>query len=422
MRNNKICLAALLVCILLALLGCGKKRESTVLVDSSSYEISPETSPHPSGGPRQVIGEEVFPFTSEEADFYGGNAHPEDGSGGEGSPDGGISGTEGTGSGGESTVSSGESTDSRSEGKRKKPFFLDELFHREPTTLDDNEMEILRQARTVYVIMEEDTEIAKEKANSIQEGLQSFGCEVVVCFCERSKEKAEAAFMKAIGDGAGTVIFELPLTELSEECLESIRNASIRCICLGDMGPEGITPVATILPDESSGVRELAWLAAYTEEDGSYLYVGADSDLDDLAAQFDEVLDYTQMAKLTRADSMYYLTPDEAESYSKLADILYLYPDLRLVLCGPTIAASDASAVLAKLGRNDIKVYCMIGENNILELLTKGSVDAASVLEINSLTTAVMRAVDSLAEKGNAGDYALVYIPTIVREKTLEED
>ncbi|MGX8729223.1 MAG: hypothetical protein ACSW75_06600, partial [Lachnospiraceae bacterium] len=306
------------------------------------------------------------------------------------------------------------STDSKT---TEEESFLEQLFHREPTTLDDSELEILRQARLVYLVFRDDKHLSREKARKIRDLLQEVGCKVVVRFCREKAERAGEIFAEAAKEGAGTIILEYPKLELAEENLTPILDAGVRFISISDLHLSGFTPNAVMLPDETAAIRTLAEKAAAIFPNGSYLCTADTGWNTDLADQFDETLDvlgrpFARVAKYPE------LVPKEEGNVYGLSSMIKMYDDLRFVLCPNTSSAREAARVLKKLKRTDIGVLCLYGEGNILELIEKGYVQAAGVYDTDILASSVMNAFDSLAEKGNAGDYALCYINTVVRTST----
>ena len=399
--SRKIIKTFLFICVaVLFLAGCGAERESTVLVTDSSQSggkptgsaASEKTDSHPFG-----YGEEVEPFPE--------GSDPLSGKGTEES-----AGTEASGG----VEPAGETMSHTESGTKKKPSFLETLFHREPTTLDDSELEILRQARLVYLVFKEKKLFAREKAKKMRDLLRDVGCDVVVRFCGGESGKAGLAIADAVTNGAGTVILEFSELELMEEQIASARNAGVRFITLGDINLPGLSPDAVMLPDETMGVRMMAAEAAGLYQNGSYLFVGGTPEDTDLAEQFDEVLGASGRP-FARAGNLSYMAAEGEERLLGISNVLKEIEDLRFVLCPDTASARDFRSILKKLKRTDIGILCLYGEENILEMMEKGYVQASAMMDTDILAASVMNAFESLAEKGNAGDFSLCYINTLAR-------
>lgn len=381
------------------LVGCGVERESTVLVTDSSRDESTgsASSEKTDSRPFGHGGEEVEPF-GEGSDPLSGKGSSED-----------AKAESGMG-----TASSGTSSEAAESGTGKKSSFLEKLFHREPTTLDDSEREILRQARLVYLVFKEKKLLAREKAKKIRSLLQEVGCEVVVRFCGGKSENVRLAIRDAVANGAGTVILEFPGFEPVEEEIALARNAGVRFITIGETALPGLQADAVMLPDETMGVRAMALEAAELFPNGSYLFAGGKTSDQDLAELFDESLGAIGRPFARAGDLSNMITYNE-EFLSVMSNVLADAENLRFVLCPDTASAQELSSALIKLKRKDVGILCLYGEDNILELMEKGRVKASVVMDTDMLAMSVMNAFDNLAEKGNAGDYSLCYINTAVR-------
>ena len=383
--------------MLLCLAGCGAEREPTSLVTDSSFAES-------------EIDTHVLPHDGEAVESFAEGSDPLAGKKEDSASSASVKGeTDSV----ESSVPDA-SADSKT---TEEESFLEKLFHREPTTLDDSELEILRQMRLVYLVFRDDKHLSKEKARKIRDLLQEVGCKVVVRFCREKAERAGEIFAEAAREGAGTIILEYPDLELAEETLTPILDAGVRFISISDLHLSGFTPNAVMLPDETAAVRMLAEKAAAIFPNGSYLCTADAGWNTDLADQFDETLDvlgrpFVRVAKYPE------LVPGGVGNVESLSSMIEMYDDLRFFLCPNTSSAREAARVLKKLKRTDIGILCLYGEGNIFELIEKGYVQAAGVYDTDILASSVMNAFDSLAEKGNAGDYTLCYINTVVRAST----
>lgn len=392
-RKNILSRVILLLCLAFVVLaGCGAESGTTTLV-TDSFTLSEEESVHTIGH-----GEEVEPFAEGSDPMQDQSSETVPVS--EPSP-------------AESRRTESAATEST---VSKKESFLEKLFHREPTTLNDYELEIFRQMRLVYLVFKDDKLLAREKAKKIRDLLREVGCEVVVRFCKESAERAAKIFAEAAQEGAGTIIFDFPDLEIAEERVTPVLDAGVRFISLGALRTPSFSPSAVILPNETVAARALAQEAAGLFPNGSYFCV-ADKEWNlDLQEQFDEVLSaigrpFARVAKYPYLSS----ESDEWGNLEGFSDFLEEYDDLRFVLCPDTPSARETARILKKLKRTDIGVLCLYGEGNILELVEKGYVKACGIYDTGLLSDSVMKAFDSLAEKGNAGDYSLCYVNTVVR-------
>ena len=390
----------LLICLaLLSLSGCGGERVSTVLVtdssalsgrtDSFSADVKPESR-------SDERGEAVEPFTE--------GSDPVSGKGSES-----LSSEESE----DLSISISE-TDSTESVAVKKESFLEKLFHREPTTLDDSELEILRQARLVYLVFREKKLLAVEKAKAIRALLQEVGCEVIVRYCDGKSELAGEAIAEAVEDGAGTVIFDFTDLEIAEERITAFKDEGVRFISIGNVKTPGLSPEAVMLPDETPGVRLMASEASRLFPNGSYLFAGGSVSAYDLAEQFDD-FQAANGKPFARVGDLSPLMGGSEENLPAIKELLSSREDLRFILCADAASAREIAVILKKTKHKNIGILCLYGEGNILELMKKGYVNASVMIDVYILAASVLAAFDSLAEKGNAGDYSLCYIHTLVR-------
>lgn len=257
----------------------------------------------------------------------------------------------------------------------------------------------------IYAILPSDAGSCATEAAIIRAGVEGKGYTVAVRTHGNSMEKQTEAFDEAIETDAAAIICDNVEGDETTASIQKAKDAGIPTFLINTGIEVAGVAEAQILTDRFSNVPVLAQVFAKNRNHKTaYIELAGASDdvrATDAMAAFEDAM--AAFPDVTLAESA---TEDEYDSEgarTKIAALLQNNPGAAVLICYNELETLSGLEAIKAAGRDDMQVYCVCGDGDMIETLISSGQVAASI--VKPAETLAKTAADELMDYLSTGSF-----------------